>query len=436
MFEWEDEQPSEDCLRINVWTPGINDNKKRPVMFWIHGGGYTAGSANELKAYEGTNLAKRGDVVVVSINHRLGALGFMNLMDYGSQYAASANVGVMDLVAALDWVKTNISNFNGGDPGNVFIFGQSGGGAKVSTLMGMPSAKGLFHRASVQSGASLRQGTHDASAAMSAAVLAELGLSKANLDKIHTVSYEAIVGAGFQVQRKQAAAGRAGMGGGWGPVVDGSIIPRNSFDPDAPSFSASVPLMVGSVLNEQGNAVQMGDATLDTIDMAESKRRIGLIAKDKTDQVVTVFQKLHPNATPFEIYSRFVGMRGRVGVVTMAERKTKQRVAPAYSYWFQKQSPVLDGRGRAFHTAELPYCFYNTERCANQTGGGPEALDLAGRISDAWISFARSGNPSHSGIPKWTAFGDKGSTMILDTTCSMQDDPDGEARKLVADITA
>lgn len=207
-------------------------------MFWIHGGGYTAGSANELKAYEGINLARRGDVVVVSINHRLGALGFMNLMDYGQQYAASTNVGMLDLVAALEWVKTNISSF-GGDPGNVFIFGQSGGGAKVSTLMGMPSAKGLFHRASVQSGASLRQGTHDASAAMSAAVLAELGLSKANIDKIHTLSYEAIVGAGFQAQRKLAAAGRAGMGGGWGPIVDGNYIPRNSFDPDAPSFSAS-----------------------------------------------------------------------------------------------------------------------------------------------------------------------------------------------------
>ena len=192
MFEWDDGQPSEDCLRLNVWTPGT-DNKKRAVMFWIHGGGMIFGSDNELRSYDGENLARQEDVVVVSINHRLGVLGFLNLMEYGEQYAASPNVSMLDIIAALQWVKTNIANFEG-DPDRVMIFGQSGGGSKVGTLMGMPSAKGLFHRASIQSGSGLRQYSMETSARLAHETLAELGVSKDSIGKLHTdYTFEQIV---------------------------------------------------------------------------------------------------------------------------------------------------------------------------------------------------------------------------------------------------
>lgn len=436
MFEWEDGQPSEDCLRINVWTPSINDNKKRPVLMWIHGGGYTSGSDNELRMYDGESLSRRGDVVMVSVNHRLGVLGFLDLSDYGERWADSSNTGMLDLVAALDWVKANISNF-GGDPNTVLIFGQSGGGSKVGTLMGMPNAKGLFHRAVIESGSGLRQGTRDRSVPLAASVVAELGLTKDTIDKIQDVPNETIVQAALNVQRKSAAAGRGGRGGagggGFGPVVDGKHIPRHTWDPDAPADSAKVPLMVGSVLNEMANAVQMGDSTVEDWGMDEVKKRISAQRGDKTDQIIAVFQKLHPNATPFEIYSRISGMGARMNVLAQATLKAEQGAAPAYVYWFQWQSPILDGRGRAFHCSELPFVFNNTERCATMTGNGPEAIDLAGRVSDAWVNFARTGNPNHSGLPAWPAFSpDKVQTMILDNKCVVENDPDGEGRRILA----
>jgi para-nitrobenzyl esterase len=438
MFEWEDGQPSEDCLRINVWTPAINDNKKRPVLMWIHGGGYTSGSDNELRMYDGESLSRRGDVVMVSVNHRLGVLGFLDLADYGEKYASSSNASMLDLVAALEWVKTNISNF-GGDPGNVLVFGQSGGGSKIGTLMGMPVAKGLFHRAVIESGSGLRQNTHDRTAPLAAATIAELGLTKDTLDKIHDVPNEVIVQAGLRAQRKLAAAaggrgGPGGGGGGWGPVVDGKIIPRHTWDPDAPSYSADVPLMVGTVLNEMTNSVQMGDASLDAMDMDEVKKRLTAQRGAKAEPLLAAYQKAYPKETPFDLFSRIGGLGGRMNALEQAKRKAAQGAAPAYVYWFQWQTPVLDGRPRAYHCSELPFVFYNTERCAVMTGGGPEALDLAGRVSDAWLNFARKGNPNHPGLPAWPAFSaDKLQTMIFDTKCTVQNDPDGEARKIVSE---
>jgi para-nitrobenzyl esterase len=443
MFEWEDGQPSEDCLRINVWTPSISDSKKRPVLMWIHGGGYTGGSDNELRMYDGESLSRHGDVVMVSVNHRLGVLGYADLSEYGEQYGDSPNVGMLDLVAALNWVKTNISNF-GGDPNTVLIFGQSGGGSKVGTLMGMPAAKGLFHRAVIESGSGLRQNTHDRSGPLAAALLDELSLSKSSIDKIQDLPNEQIVSASLAAQRKLAAAARGGRGagapgggGGFSPVVDGKNIPRHTWDPAAPDDSKNVPLLVGTVLNEMANSIQMGDATLDAMSADDMKKRITATRGAKADGIIAAFQKAHPSATPFEIYSRITGMGGRINALKQAELKAAQGGAPAYVYWFQWQTPVLDGRPRAFHCSELPFVFYNTERCATMTGGGAEALDLSGRVADAWLNLARKGDPNHAGLPAWPKYtADKVPTMIFDNKCVAENDPDGECRKAILDAMA
>jgi para-nitrobenzyl esterase len=454
LFQREDGRASEDCLRINVWTPSINDNAKRPVMMWIHGGGFFSGSSQSSPSYRGDNLVRRGDVVVVSVNHRLGVLGYANLTDYGEQYASSPNLGMLDLVAALEWVKTNISNF-GGDPNNVLIFGQSGGGCKVTTLMAMPSARGLFHRAVVESGtAHLRVAAADDAAHMAAAVVGELDLAKSNIGKIHDLPVDQIIEAGVHAQR---AAAESGMNLGyrdaigfldlnWVPVVDGKVLPRQPWGPTAPPDSVDVPLMVGTTLNETFNSIQMGDVTLEAMTLAELRKRLSgrvnnyrhaALGQD-ADRVIEVCQKAYPDATPFTIFSIISATAtGRLTALTMAERKTAQGAAPAYNYWFQWQTPILDGRPRAFHSSELSFVFYNTERCASMTGGGPEALDLGGRMADAWINFARSGNPNHSGLPHWPAYdAAKIPTMIFDTKCAMKNDPDGEVRKAIIEALA
>ncbi|MFN7622202.1 MAG: carboxylesterase/lipase family protein, partial [Acidobacteriota bacterium] len=258
LFSWDDGIPGEDCLRVNVWTPGVNDNRKRPVMVWIHGGGFQAGSGQELPSYDGENLAKGGEVVVVSLNHRLAVLGFLNLAELGGErYAASANVGQLDLVAALEWVRDNIAAF-GGDPGNVTIFGQSGGGAKVSTLLAMPAARGLFHTAIVQSGSGLRMVRPETSARLAAAVVAELNLSRHHLDQLHQLPVAALVAAGQAAMRKMGSGGGGGYRifqrgadrAGWGPTVDGKILPQHPFDPGAPAIADGVPMLIGTTLNE------------------------------------------------------------------------------------------------------------------------------------------------------------------------------------------
>jgi para-nitrobenzyl esterase len=261
LFHWDDGQAGEDCLRINVWTPGINDNRKRTVMVWMHGGGYVAGSGQELAAYEGENLARRGDVVVVSMNHRLGTFGFLNLAEAGGErYASSGNAGMIDLVFSLEWVRDNIANF-GGDPKSVMIFGQSGGGGKVNTLMAMPSAKGLFQRAAVQSGSILKVGEPHGSYELAAAVLKQLNISASNVDQLQSVPTDQLLAAATTAQRSfmrppapNASPGpdfrHLGRALGWQPVVDGKVIPQQIWDPAAPQLSADVPILVGSVLNE------------------------------------------------------------------------------------------------------------------------------------------------------------------------------------------
>jgi para-nitrobenzyl esterase len=420
---------AEDCLRVNVWTPEINGSRQRPVMVWMHGGGYTAGSGNDLLSYDGTNLARRGDVVVVTHNHRLNAFGYLSLAELGGEkYAASANVGLLDLVAVLEWVRDNISRF-GGDPGRVTIFGQSGGGGKVSALLAMPAAQGLFHRAVVQSGAALRMGAPEASARLAADFLAELNLTKDQIDHLHTMPTDRLVVA---AQRATSRSRGRGMGSvEWGPSVDGKILPSHPFDPAAPAVSASVPMLIGTNLNEFVTGVDNPEA--DSLTEEELAKRVRERYGERAGAIIEAFRREYPRAKPFDLWSVISVAPSRQGAILQAERKSALEAAPAYQYLFAWHTPMLDGRPRAFHSCEIAFVFDNADLCTNLTGGAPEAIDLAGRISKAWVSFARSGNPSHRGLPDWPAYTANGrATMVLDNHCMVKKDPEGEGRRLTA----
>ncbi len=441
VFEWDDGQPGEDCLRVNVWTPGLPG--KRPVLFWIHGGQFLAGSGQELKAYHGENLSRRGDVVVVTVNHRLNVLGYLDLSAYGERYATSANAGMLDLVAALEWVRDNIANF-GGDPGNVTIFGQSGGGAKVSALLAMPAARGLLHRAAVQSGSGLRMVSADYSAKLAAATLAELGLGAAQVGQLHEMPHARLLGAAVAAQRKLAGAGGPGGPGGLSrlvttdrqglaAVVDGRVLPAHPFDPAAPAVSAHVPMLIGSTLNEFANEIQR--AGIEAITDQELMARATAAFGEAGARVVDAYRQAYPGERPPDTFSRISAAVHRHNAIAQATRKAALGAAPAYLYWFTWQTPILDGRPRAFHCAELPFVFDNADRCAAMTGGTPEARDLAARMSDAWIAFARTGNPSHAGLPAWPAFTPgRGDVMVFDRTCEAKPDPDRGPRSTIPTV--
>ena len=425
---------SEDCMRINVWTPGINDGKKRPVLFWIHGGGYTAGSSQELPSYDGEALAKKGDVVVVSINHRLNILGFLDLSAYGDKYKHSANNSIIDIKAALEWVKTNIRNF-GGDAGNVTIFGQSGGGAKVNTLMAMPSAKGLFHKAINQSGSfRMNMLEKETTQAITAEVLKNLNIDAANIDSIQKVPFAQLSEAGKKALRtiadKMKAEGKTipGFGLSWGPSRDGEDLPYQLFSKEAFELSKDIPLMVGTVKNEFMPSLftGMSNAPLDKV-MEAIKKQQG----DKTDAYITAVKKAYPNDTkPSDLMD--VDVTFRPGAVLQANEKSSLNAAPVYVYLFTWQSPVLDGKYKAMHCMELPFAFNNIQRCEEMTGGTKEAYALAEKVSGAWISFARSGNPNHKGLPQWPAYNATNtSTMHFDNTCAVMPQMDKELFSLL-----
>jgi len=432
-------QPAgEDCLRVNIWTPEINGSRKRPVMVYMHGGGFSVGCGHDLLAYDGENLSRRNDVVVVTHNHRLNVFGYLNLAELGGEkYASSANVGMLDLVAVLEWVRDNIVNF-GGDPGNVTIYGQSGGGGKVSTLMAMPAAKGLFHRAIVQSGSTLRSGLPDDSARLAAGVLAELNLSKSQLGQLQDVPVERLLGAALAAARKMGPPPGAGRGGaglarriGWGPTMDGGIVPSHPFDPTAPAVSGDVPLLVGTNLNEMTNGVDNPEA--DSLTTEELVKRVKTRYGDQTEAIIEAYRREYPRAKPFDLFSVISVSSMRQNAFTQAERKAALGAAPAFQYLFTWQTPMLDGRPRAFHSAEIAFVFDNADKCVNLTGGLPESLALSTKMSRAWAGFARHGNPNHAGLPDWPAFAAaKRATMIFDTRCMVKNDPEGEGRRLIA----
>ena len=429
---------NEDCLRINIWTPSIDDGKKRPVLFWIHGGGYTSGSSQELPSYHGENLSNKGDVVVVSINHRLNILGFLDLSAYGDKYKESANNSMTDIVAALDWVKTNISNF-GGDPNNVTIFGQSGGGAKVNTLMAMPRAKGLFHKAINQSG-SFRGGfiKKETTRAIAAEVLNQLSLSADQVDSLQKIPFDKLSAAGTAALRvvaekmRQDGIAPIGFGLNWGPSLDGSVLPYDMMSQEALELSKNIPLILGSNKNE---FTPFQNGRFFSASEEEVMAHIKETYKNKADDYVEAVKMAFPNDTkPSDLL--LVDAMFRTGAVYQANEKSKlQGGAPVYMYMFTWQSPVFDGKYKALHCMELPFVFDNVERANHMTGGGEKAQVLAYKMSNAWINFAKTGNPNHDGLPQWTEYNPENTaTMFFDNTCEVKPQHDKEFLKFMASM--
>jgi para-nitrobenzyl esterase len=430
---WNYDDVSEDCLKINVFTPGIKDGKKRPVLVWLHGGGFVNGNGIEHDGYNGENLARFGDIVFCSLNHRLGPLGFCNLAGVGGEkFASSGNVGMLDIVAALAWVRDNIANF-GGDPANVTIIGQSGGGGKVSMLTAMPSAKGLFHKAVILSGATRRAGDKAVSEQLGAAVVKEAGLVAGDLSRLQQMPWKEFYALATRAQQAMSAgmAAGGGMGRGFGPVMDGQVLPQHPYDPVASPTAAHVPLLISSVQNEQSPS--WTDSALENITLDEVVEKLKLRAGfgagfgDKTRQVVESYAKAFPGRKPVEIWS--LVSSNRQSLVALADAKAQQP-APVYVTWFTWQPPLFDNRMRAFHCVDICFWFYNTDLMLTHTGGGPRPKALATKMAGALLQFMKTGHPNGPGLPKWPQYtAAKGETMIFDDTCRVENDPDREARK-------
>ena len=423
-------QPAgEDCLRANVWTPALTG--KRPVLVYMHGGGFSGGSGHDLLAYDGENLAHRNDVVVVTHNHRLNVFGHLDLAEIGGEeYGDSANAGILDLVSVLEWVRDNIAGF-GGDPGNVTVFGQSGGGGKVSALMAMPEAKGLFHKAVIQSGAFLKFSLPEATAPVGAAVLAELGIAKSQFTQIRDVPTTRLIEAAAAAMRKATAAAPAGKRPGWGPKIDGRVLPAHPFDPVASPLSAQVPAIVGTNLNEFVSGLDNPDR--DNFTPADLAGRASQKWGAKGKDIVEAYRKEYPKATPFQLWAAASAADWmRLNAHTLAERKAAQNAAPIYHYVFAWTPPVLDGKPGTYHACEIAYVFDNIDKCVRQAGAGPVALALSTQVSRAWIQLARTGNPNHPGLPNWPAYtADKRSVMFFDHPSHIRNNPEGDGLKLI-----
>ena len=431
--DWDDGYQSEDMLKLNVWTPSLTG--KRPVMFYIHGGGYSFGSSYELPSHEGAQMARHHDVVQVSVNHRLNALGFMDVSEVGgSAYDESVNVGMTDLVAALKWVQENISNF-GGDPDKVMIYGQSGGGSKVTTLLGMPSAAGLIHRASAQSGGGGNIPTREQQKEYAREIVKELGIGAHDIEALQKMEWSKLNKAGNAVSARMFPRGAGAPGpfgpprAGWSPSVDGNVITMRSFSDAAPDISKNVPMLMGSV-SEEGN--RMRSRPTEEEWHATLAKAYG---EEKATAIVAGLKKAYPKKSirTLSYMCAGPGLNGlsmRNNVVKMAKLKHDLKAAPAYAYYFTWQSPMLEDAG-AWHTAELAFCFDNTKRCEQGTGNTPEAQALAKKMATAWANFARTGNPSQPGLT-WTPTDPEScKTMVFDNECRMVDDPEGEIRKIL-----
>ena len=402
----------EDCLVLNIWAPALRDGGKRAVMFCIHGGGYTSGTSHN-PVFDGRALVKMGNVVVVTINHRLGALGYLHLGDFAPEFAYSGVAGMMDIVAALEWVRDNIENF-GGDPSKVMIFGQSGGGGKVCHLMTMPSAKGLFHRAAIQSGATMRSGRRENAMRSTESMMQQLGLVKSRFRELQDVPFEMIVGAQTAVR------------GQFSPILDGTVVPRDPFEPDAPAVSADVPMLGGSNLHDMGSW-----RTDITVDEAAAQEQAAKALGPDSARVWSAYRAADPNATPSLLLARITNDRSiRASTRTVIERKTALGKAPGFLYLLTWPAPYMNGRFGAVHGTDVPLIFHNPELWP-LTAGSRDNKIVADRMAGAFLAFAKTGNPSTPELP-WPAYNPSTRpTMIFDVQSGAQNNPHADLLALL-----
>jgi para-nitrobenzyl esterase len=418
---------SEDCLCLNLWTASLGPAHQRPVMVWLHGGGYTTGSG-AFACYDGQALARKHDVVVVTMNHRLNVFGYLYLPEVGGEkYANASNVGMLDIIAALEWVRDNAEAF-GGDPHRVTIFGQSGGGGKVSTLMAMPEAKGLFHRAIVQSGAAVKGLPAGAGTKSAEAYMARLGLQSNQVGQLQAMPVEQLL----SVMGAMTGNGMGPASLALAPVVDGRSLPRDPFAPTAPEISADVPMMIGSTETE---VTFFPNQILDPIDDASLHAHVKQVVRRASDQqvdeLIAAYKKGRPQATNTDLFLIIASdATFRQGVLIEADRKAEQRKAACYQYYFTWRTPVRDGKLRSLHTLEIPFVFDIVDQAQSVTGTGQDRYALAKKMSGAWTAFAHSGDPNVAGLPKWPAFDTTTrSVMIFNDDCQVVDDPYGAARR-------
>jgi len=417
---------SEDCLHLNVWTSALRDGRKRPVLVYIHGGAYSSSSSNG-PVYDGVNLVKRGDVVVITLNHRLNLFGYLYLANIGGRdFADSGNAGQLDLVLALQWVRDNIAEF-GGDPTRVLIFGQSGGGAKCATLMSMPAAHGLFHRVMTMSGQQLTATVPEHATETTKAVFDALGLTQANIDDIRDPQKVPM--------EKLVAAIRAGRY--FGPVHDGRSLPSDPFSPDAPVISARVPMILGNTHDETRLLIGSSNLALFSLTWEELPARLEqyrqFLGTLRTEDIIADYRKWSPAYSASDIFFAVTtAFRSWHGMVIESERRAAQN-GPTWVYNFAWKSPVDGGKWGSPHTMDIPFMFDNVEIAASMTGGGPAARQLAAQMSGTLIAFARSRNPNNAAIPNWPRYTlETRPTMIWDIPSRIENDPRGEERRLIA----
>ena len=420
----------EDCLFLNVWTPDASSGR-RPVMVWLHGRGYAAGAGSE-GWYNGAALARRGDVVVVTVNHRLNVFGYLHLGDLGgSDFAASGVAGLLDIVLALEWVRDNIQQF-GGDPDNVTIFGESGGGSKVSHLLAMPSARGLFHRAIVQSGPGLRAVDRAEAADFAERLCGHLGIKQYELHKLQFIAPQQLLEAVAAVSATATnGAGPAGPMMRLAPVMDGTFLPQHPFDPVAAPAAAHVPLLIGT--NKDEAALFMaGDPRRRRLEEQELIERLRPQLGDRLDEILAVYRRERPNATPWDLLIAINSERTHLASIQLAERKAAGGHAAVYMYLFAWESDHLGGLFKSAHAMEIPFVFDQPD-VAPMTGTKPDRYQLAERMSLAWAAFARTGNPNHPGLPDWPPFtAAVKETMIFDSECRIENDPRAAERDVWA----
>ena len=425
-------QQNEDCLVLNVFTPGLSDGRKRPVMVWLHGGGFSSGSGSG-RILDGTSLAHTHDVVVVTLNHRLNVFGYTYLGDaMGSDFALSSSAGLLDIVAALEWVRDNAANF-GGDPNLVTIFGQSGGGRKVATLMSMPSAKGLFHRAIIESGAVLRVTPHEDAVRYTDLLLAELGVKAGQVRELQNVPTARLLAADAAVQKKITLR-EPGMSANT-PMADGTSIPGHPWDPKGPALSTDVPLLIGYAHTEETlyDRPTPEKLALDAAGLRErASKRLGV----DPSRVIDAFRTAHPEATPWDLWILVATDHPR-GTYSreLAKRKADQRGAPAFAYRYDWETPEGGGHMRSPHTIEIQFVFNNIKIAGPLISKMPEAHALAEKTSAAWVAFARTGDPNTPKLPKWPAYSALSrDTMLFNNDCRVVSDPDRGPRLVMEQV--